>query len=185
MLFWKFRKIFENTKVAINVCYIKNLFYFFCKIHREKPMLEPLSNKVLYCRPAILLKVHYNADLKICQYLLLHIKIICWRIHINTLFTFWDMHRWDMWKVCLKTFRNKLICQKLSFFLRNLQTREFLGSRMRNFQGIDFIWTQTYREIFKSALVYLQKRDSRISNFFWILRMFSENTRSSASKLYT
>ena len=27
---------------------------------------------------------------------------------------------------------------------------------MRNLQGIGFIWTQTYREIFKSALVYLQ-----------------------------
>ena len=26
---------------------------------------------------------------------------------------------------------------------------------MRNFQGIVFIWTQTFREIFKSALVYL------------------------------
>ena len=26
---------------------------------------------------------------------------------------------------------------------------------MRNFQGIAFIWTQIYREIFKSALVYL------------------------------
>ena len=33
--------------------------------------------------------------------------------------------------------------------------REFLGLRMRNFQGIAFIWTQTYREICKSALVYL------------------------------
>ena len=33
--------------------------------------------------------------------------------------------------------------------------REFLGLRMWNFQGIVFIWTQTYREIFKSALVYL------------------------------
>ena len=30
-------------------------------------------------------------------------------------------------------------------------TREFLGLRMRNFQGIIFIWTQAYREIFKSA----------------------------------
>ena len=26
---------------------------------------------------------------------------------------------------------------------------------MRNFQGLDFVWTQTYREIFKSASVYL------------------------------
>ena len=34
-------------------------------------------------------------------------------------------------------------------------TREFLGLRMQNFQGIVFIRTLTYREIFKSALVYL------------------------------
>ena len=35
-------------------------------------------------------------------------------------------------------------------------TQEFLGFRMQNFQGFIFIWTQTYKEIFKSALVYLQ-----------------------------
>ena len=29
---------------------------------------------------------------------------------------------------------------------------------MRNFQGIVFAWTQTYRETFKCALVYLQER---------------------------
>ena len=34
-------------------------------------------------------------------------------------------------------------------------TKEFFELRMRNFQGIVFIWTQTYAEIFKSALVYL------------------------------
>ena len=28
-----------------------------------------------------------NADLKICQYLYLHMKIICWRSHIKTAFT--------------------------------------------------------------------------------------------------
>ena len=30
-------------------------------------------------------------------------------------------------------------------------TREFLALRMQNLQGIVFIWTQAYREIFKSA----------------------------------
>ena len=34
-------------------------------------------------------------------------------------------------------------------------TREILRIRMRDFQGTAFISTQTYREIFKSALVYL------------------------------
>ena len=34
-------------------------------------------------------------------------------------------------------------------------TRESLGLRMRNFQIIVFTLTQTYREIFKSAVVHL------------------------------
>ena len=34
-------------------------------------------------------------------------------------------------------------------------TPEFFGLTMRNFQGIVFIWTRTYSEIFKSTLVYL------------------------------
>ena len=33
-------------------------------------------------------------------------------------------------------------------------TREFLGLRMRNFQGIVFLRTQTFRETLESALVY-------------------------------
>ena len=40
-----------------------------------------------------------NADLKICQYLRLHMKITCRRFHAQTPFTFWDRHTWDMWKV--------------------------------------------------------------------------------------
>ena len=47
--------------------------------------------------------------------------------------------------VCKQTFR------KLYGYI----TREFFGLRMRSFQGI---WTQTYSEIFKSALVYLASR---------------------------
>ena len=35
-------------------------------------------------------------------------------------------------------------------------TREFLGLRMRNFQGIVFLWTQTFRETLESALVYFK-----------------------------
>ena len=34
-------------------------------------------------------------------------------------------------------------------------TREFLGLRTRHFQGMVFWSTQTYKEIFESALVYL------------------------------
>ena len=35
-------------------------------------------------------------------------------------------------------------------------TQKLLGLGMRNSQAIDFVRTQTYREIFKSALVYLE-----------------------------
>ena len=55
----------------------------------------------------IIFKFYTNADLKICQYLRLHMKVICWKFHIKTPFTFWDMRTWDMWKVSLQTFRNK------------------------------------------------------------------------------
>ena len=36
-------------------------------------------------------------------------------------------------------------------------TREFLKSRMQNFQVLFFVWIRTYREIFKSTLVYLKE----------------------------
>ena len=57
----------------------------------------------------------------------------------------------------LQRFRNNRTFWNLAYFLRNLQLlrqifREFLGLRMRNLQDIDFIWTQTYREFFRSAL---------------------------------
>ena len=92
-----------------------------------------------------------NANLKICQYLCLHMKAICWRFHIKIPFTFWDMPAGDMWKKKKK---------KITYFLRILQTSrasngQLLELRMRNFHSIVFVWTQSYRVIFKSALVYL------------------------------
>ena len=66
--------------------------------------------------------MHTNADLKICQYICLLLKIISRRLHIKTPFTFLDMCTWDMQNVCLQTFRNNRICQKLAYFFRNLQT---------------------------------------------------------------
>ena len=51
-----------------------------------------------------------NADLKICQYLRLYMKMICWTFHIKISFTFWDTCTWDTWKVSLQTFRNIRIC---------------------------------------------------------------------------
>ena len=40
-------------------------------------------------------------------------------------------------------------------FKENTNNSRILRIRIRNFQGIFFIWTRTYSEIFKSALVYL------------------------------
>ena len=67
---------------------------------------------VLMTIVSLSLKVHQCSfeNLSICQYLCLHMKIICWRFHIKTPFTFWDMRTWDMWKVCLQTFRYNRIC---------------------------------------------------------------------------
>ena len=47
-----------------------------------------------------------------------------------------------------------LLFSKFTNFTAQI-TRGFLGLRVQNFQGIVFIGTQTYREIFKSGLVYL------------------------------
>ena len=62
-------------------------------------MFPRYSNTFQYWR-------YTNTDLKICQYLRLHLKIICGKFYIRTPFTFWDMCTWDMWKVCLQTFQN-------------------------------------------------------------------------------
>ena len=41
------------------------------------------------------------------------------------------------------------------FKIQGKIAQEFLGLDMRIFQGIVFVWTQTYWEIFKPELVYL------------------------------
>ena len=68
--------------------------------------------------------------------LFLHMKIICWIFHIKTPFNFWDMCTWDMWKVCLQTFRNNRICQQLAYFLRSLQTSLANNSRILRIQNV-------------------------------------------------
>ena len=89
-----------------------------------------------------------------------HMKIICWRFEIKTSSILWDMRTWVILKLCLQTFRNNRICQKLAYFLRNLQTSWADDSRIlriknAKFSGYCFDMNTTYREIFKSALVYL------------------------------
>ena len=101
------------------------------------------------------IKANTNADLKIYQYRRLYMKIICWSFHIKTPFTFWDIHTWDILR-----YEKKLVCKhsetikcvksyKEIYKLHGQITRKLLGLRVWNFQCSVFIWTPTYREIFK------------------------------------
>ena len=65
-------------------------------------------------------------------------KIICWRFRIKTSFPFWDMRTWDMWKVCLQTFRNNRTCYKLAYFLWKLQTSQANNLRILWIQNAKF-----------------------------------------------
>ena len=76
--------------------------------------------------------------MKICQFRRLHMKVICWGFYIQTPFTFWDMRTWNMWKVCLQTFRINRICQKLIYFLRNLKTSRVNNSRVLRIKNAKF-----------------------------------------------
>ena len=67
-----------------------------------------------------------------------HMKIISWKFHIKTPFTFWDMRTWDMWKVCLQTLRNNGICWKLAYFLGNLRTSRANNSRILRIKNAKF-----------------------------------------------
>ena len=63
---------------------------------------------------------------------------ICWRFHIKTSFTFWDILPRDLWKVCLQIFRNKRICKKLAYFLRSLQASLANNSRIHRINNAHF-----------------------------------------------
>ena len=66
--------------------------------------------------------------------------------YVKSLFTN-IQKQWNMLKISL------LFKEFTNFTGKYLENQ--LGLRMRNFQGIAFLWTQTYTEIFKSTLVYL------------------------------
>ena len=78
-----------------------------------------------------------NADLKICWYPRLHIKIICWRFQFIAHLTFSDKRTCNMWKVCLQTFR-KRICLTMAYFLRNLQALGINNSRILRIKNAKF-----------------------------------------------
>ena len=68
----------------------------------------------------------------------------CFRFHIKTPFTFWDIRTWDEWKVCLQTFRNNRICWKLAYFLRNLQTSRVNNPRILSIKDAKFSGSWLY-----------------------------------------
>ena len=69
------------------------------------------------------------------------------------------------------------VCKQTFCKLYGQFTWEFLGFRIRNFQGIIFIWTQTYREIFKSELVYFKMYENNWTTFIPTKIEYIEYTR--------
>ena len=106
--------------------------------------------------------------LEICKYLRLQMNIICWRSYIKTPHTFWDMRTWDMWKVCLRTFRNNRICFKLAFFLRNLLTSRVNNSRIFRIKNVKFsgycfhINTNRYEDLWICISVPLSQKQFKV-----------------------
>ena len=107
--------------------------------------------------------------MKICQYLLLQMKIICWRFHTKTTFTFCEMRTSYMWKVYWQTFRNNRIWWKLAYFLRNFQTSRVNISRVPRIKNANFSGHYFYMI---ANIVYLQKDRERIkkSEKYYILK---------------
>ena len=106
-----------------------------------------------------------NADLKICQYLRFHMKIILKISRSNILLLFEIFTHEKCEKFVCKHSETIEYVEKLAYFQRNLQTSRVNNSGMiqiKNakfswycFSRCVFIWRQMYREIFKSASAYL------------------------------
>ena len=82
--------------------------------------------------------------MKIYQYLRLHIKIICRRFRITKPFAF-EIYAPKIYEM---------------FIYEHTEITEyvkptFLGLKTKTFQGIVFIWSRSYSETLKSALVSL------------------------------
>ena len=65
-------------------------------------------------------------------------KMICQRFHIITLFAFWDILTWDIWNVCLQTYRNNRICYKIAYFFKKMQTSLVNNSRNLKIKNVKF-----------------------------------------------
>ena len=86
----------------------------------------------------------------------LHILVRHWWLHYNKFFHLVFLEIFSIKREIMKMISEHFV-YKLSES-NGQATREFLRLRMRNFQGIVFIWTQTYNEIFKSESKF---------EFFW------------------
>ena len=75
-------------------CYPGNEKYFCFLLIVIRALLQGHPKSIGFYKG--MFKRYTNADLKICQYLCLYMKITCWRFHIKTHFTFWDMRTRDM-----------------------------------------------------------------------------------------
>ena len=122
--------------------------------------------------------------MKICQYIRFHMKIISRRLHIETPFTFLDMHTWDMQKVCLQTFRNNRICWKLACFLRNLETSRANNLRILKIKKTKFLGYFVSFDQIKNSLIWPRLDNKNWKNVFKIvfIRLFQcHNPRSGRS----
>ena len=59
-----------------------------------------------------------------------------------------------MWSVCLWAFWNDRVCWGLAYFSMGLRASRGVRVENAKFSGFVSIWTKTYIETFKSALVY-------------------------------
>ena len=109
----KFRQIWYSGIINRGMSHSNTVFFsFFSKVcnlcltfaNVKLKMLNlkaKKKKKILVDSQMNIYRLRYtNADLRICHYLRLHMKIIFWRFHIKTHFTFWDMRTWVMWNVC-------------------------------------------------------------------------------------
>ena len=76
--------------------------------------------------------------MKILQYISLHIKKVPRRLHIKTPFTFLDMRALNIRNVCLQTYRNSRIREKVAYILRKIQTLWVNNSIILKIQNATF-----------------------------------------------
>ena len=112
---------------------------FFAQLIRKPPFLKPSDVQAVDTRLSTSWEQEYyrysKADLKICQYLPLHTKMICWRFRIKTRFTLRDM--------CTEIYEK--------FVYKYSET-------------IKYVKQPTFYKIFRVLFLYEHKRIARYSN---------------------